>query len=62
MSPAPIVIGVPLITSVPPAELKLASDCEPVNAAAASGDKVAPLPMILAAAGAPATGLAEKFD
>jgi hypothetical protein len=62
LSPALIVIDVPLRTSVPPAEFKAASDCEPVSTAAASRNNVAPLPMILATAGAPATGLAEKFD
>jgi hypothetical protein len=62
LTPALIVIDVPLRTSVPPAEFKAASDCEPVSTAAASRNNVAPLPMILATAGAPATGLAEKFD
>src|SRR5665213_513316 len=57
-----IVIVVPLMTMLPPAELKLASDCEPVRTAAASYVKPAALPMILALALAPTTGLAEKFD
>ena len=62
-SPAVIVIGVPLmIQRAAGGAQGVVSDCEPVSIAAASGDKVAPLPMILAAAAAPTTGLAEKFD
>src|SRR3990172_3589108 len=61
LSKAAIAIGVPLMSSVPPADDKLVRTCEPVNTAAPSGNKVALLPIILAAAGTPATGLAEKF-
>src|ERR1700742_557719 len=60
-SPAVMVIGVPLIDNVPPADDRAVSEADPVSFAAASPASTAPLPMIFAAAGAPTTGLAEKF-
>src|SRR5882672_1639305 len=63
LSPALIVTGVVtppiVIDNVPPTELA-GTATEPVTTAAASGDKVAPLPRSLAAVAAPTTGLAEK--
>ena len=59
--PAVMVILVPLMTSVPPAEVRPEMSTVPVATAAASGDSVAPEPRIFAGCGGPATGLAEKF-
>ena len=61
LSPGLMVMGVPLISSVPPAEERLASEAEPVRTAGESAFRMPPLPRLLAAAGAPLIGLAEKF-
>jgi hypothetical protein len=60
-SVAAIAMVVPLITISPPTEDTTDRSVEPVNTATASGDRVAPVPVIVAGEGAPASGLAEKF-
>ncbi len=61
-SPARIVMGVPLMSMVPPAaDERPERSAVPSMTATASGFSAAPNPRMRAGAGGPATGLAEKF-
>src|SRR5262249_11730696 len=50
LAPGAIAIGVPLITRFPPAELRPETSASPTTVAGASGDSVAPLPIMRAGA------------
>ena len=58
--PATMLTVWPLIVNVPPFAMRAGQDLRAGDLAAASADSVAPKPVILAGAGEPATGLAEK--
>jgi hypothetical protein len=56
------ILPLPLIVKVPPLATLAGRIVLPVTVAGASGESAAPVPVIFAAAGGPATGLAMKFE